>query len=119
MNSLPYSPIRQQGPWYFISGQIGKDMETNTAEAGVVEQTQQLLKNLDDVLRSAGLTKQNIIKTTVFLTDMGDFTAMNQVYGDYFVEPFPARSTVAVAELPRVADKPMLVEIEAIAYKES
>jgi reactive intermediate/imine deaminase len=115
---LPYSSFRKEGNWYYISGQIGKDMENNVAEADVKHQTKQLFNNLDAVLTSAGLERKHIVKTTVFLTDMGNFGAMNELYGEYFSEPYPARSTVAVAELPRVADNPMLVEIEAVAYKE-
>lgn len=116
--NLPYTPIKQVGNWYFISGQIGKDMRTNMAARDIVEQTNQLFENLDAVLAGAGLNKQDIVKTTVFLVDMGNFAAMNEAYASYFEQPYPARSTVAVKELPRVADQPMLVEIEAIAYKD-
>lgn len=116
--NLPYSPIKQIGNWYFVSGQIGKDMVTDQASGDIAGQTRQLFANLDDILATAGLSKEHIVKTTVFLVDMSDFAAMNEVYRDYFTEPYPARSTVAVTELPRVADKPMRIEIEAIAYRE-
>jgi 2-iminobutanoate/2-iminopropanoate deaminase len=116
--NLPYSPVKKVGSWYFISGQVGKDMETNLAQKDMTEQTKQLFANLDAALKLAGLSKTYIVKTTVFLVDMGDFAAMNEVYQTYFTEPYPARSTVAVKELPRIADKPLLVEIEAVAYKD-
>ena len=117
--NLPYAPIKQVGNWYFVSGQIGKNMTTNEAQDDVIGQTRQLFANLDEVLATAELSKEQVVKTTVFLTNMDDFAAMNDVYREYFAAPYPARSTVAVNELPRVADKPMLVEIEAIAYRET
>ncbi len=117
--NLPYSPIKQVGNWYFISGQIGKNMETHTAPKDITKQTKQLFTNLDKILRLAGLNKTHVVKATVFLADMGDFAAMNEVYKAYFAEPYPARSTVAVKELPRVADNALLVEIEAVAHKAS
>jgi 2-iminobutanoate/2-iminopropanoate deaminase len=94
----PYSPIRQAGELYFVSGQIGVDPAIKSAAA------------------NAGLGLGDVVKTTVFLTDMGDFAAMNEVYLKHFTStPRPARSCVAVAELPRVADVPLKIEIEAIA----
>ncbi len=111
----PYSSIRQAGSTYFVSGSIGMDMTTKTAVPDVTAQTAKALENMAEVLKGAGLGLNDIVKTTVFLTDMGDFAAMNAVYGETFGTPYPARSTIGVAELPRVADVPLKVEIEAIA----
>lgn len=111
----PYTPVRQAGNVYFISGQIGIDPVTERAAAHIAEQTIQVLKNLRGVLATAGLEMRHVVKTTVFLSDMGDFAEMNKVYLEYFDAPRPARSCVAVAELPRLADNQLLVEIEAVA----
>ena len=80
---------------------------------GVAEQTRQSLKNAQAILKEAGMSLSNVVKTTVFLADMGDFAAMNEVYKEFFAQPFPARSAVAVKDLPKGA----LVEIECIACK--
>lgn len=115
----PYTPIRHVGNLYFISGQVGIDPETKAASGLISEQTEQVLKNLQAMLATEGLELKHVVKTTVFLTTMGNFAAMNEVYEQYFAVPRPARSAVAVAELPRVAgDTHLLVEIEAIASKE-
>jgi 2-iminobutanoate/2-iminopropanoate deaminase len=111
----PYSPMRKAGGWYFVSGCIGLNPGTKTATAGVAAQTRQALANLTAVLEQAGLSLANIVKTTIFLTDMDDFVTVNEIYAAHFARPFPARSTVAVAELPRVANVPLKIEIEAIA----
>ena len=96
----------------FTSGQVGLDPRTGEMVAGeVAEQTAQAIKNLAAVLAGVGLTLADVVKTTVFLTDMKDFQAMNEVYGRHFPADPPARSTVAVAGLPRGAR----VEIEAVA----
>jgi 2-iminobutanoate/2-iminopropanoate deaminase len=116
---LPYSTIRQVGDYYFISGHTGVDLSTKTAAPDIKNQTVNLFKNLEETLKTQGLTFNDIVKTTVFLTDMGEFPAMNEVYVTYFSDPKPARSTVAIRELPRVADVPLKVEIEAIAVKKS
>lgn len=116
----PYSPIRQVGNLYFVSGQIGVDPETKLASDVIANQTEQTLKNLQAVLKSSGLELKHVVKTTVFLTDMRNFAAMNEVYKKYFDVPRPARSTVAVAELPHVAGAThLLVEIEAVVAKEA
>jgi 2-iminobutanoate/2-iminopropanoate deaminase len=116
----PYTPIRKVGSLYFISGQVGIDPETRAAPGIITEQTTQVLKNLQSVLASEGLELKHVVKTTVFLTDMGNFKTFNEVYKQYFEAPRPARSCVAVAELPRVAGTTrILVEIEAIATKEA
>jgi 2-iminobutanoate/2-iminopropanoate deaminase len=113
-------PLRQAGDFYFISGQIGVDQTTKTASEDIAEQTYQALKNLKQVVEGAGLTLGHIVKTTIFLTDMAEFPVVNDVYTRYFSEPRPARTTVGVKELPRVAGKiPIKIEIEAVAIKPS
>jgi len=108
----PYSQAVRAGDLVFASGQIPIDPTTGEFVAGgVAEQTEQVLRNLTAVFEAAGVGMNQIVKTTVFLADMDDFTAMNEVYGRFFgVEP-PARATVQAARLPRDAR----VEIEAIA----
>jgi 2-iminobutanoate/2-iminopropanoate deaminase len=110
----PYSAAIDTPGLVFLSGQTPIDPETGELVEGCVGcQTKQVLKNLTAVAEAAGLTLNDIVKTTVFLTDMADFPKMNAVYAEFFAEPFPARSTVAVAGLPKAAS----VEIEAIALK--
>jgi 2-iminobutanoate/2-iminopropanoate deaminase len=108
----PYSQAVRAGELIFASGQIPIDPETGEfVPGGIAEQTEQVLRNLTAVFEAAGVTMKQVVKTTVFLADMDDFTAMNEVYGRFFgVEP-PARATVQAARLPRDAR----VEIEAIA----
>lgn len=109
----PYSQgIGASGKLVFVSGQIPVDPETGAfAGDDIGTQTRQSLKNVEAVLAAAGGTLQDVVKTTVFLTDMRDFAAMNEVYSTFFREDCPARSAVAVAALPKDAH----VEIEAIA----
>ena len=108
----PYSQAVQVGNMLFASGQLGLDPATGQFPEGAVkEQTEQAFKNVKAILAEAGLTMDNVVKTTVFLADMGDFTAMNEVYAAQFEGTFPARSAVAVKTLPKNA----LVEIEVIA----
>jgi 2-iminobutanoate/2-iminopropanoate deaminase len=112
----PYTPLRQVGEFYFVSGHTGVDVATGTASTDVREQTAKALENMAQTLRVVGLELNDIVKTTLFLTNMDDFSAVNEVYTGYFAEPRPARSTVGVKELPRVAgNTPIVVEIEAIA----
>lgn len=116
----PYSPIRKAGNAYYISGQVGVDAVTKSAAKDVRAQTQQALQNMQALIAEHGLAMDNIVKTTIFVTDMGHFAEINSVYETFFAPPRPARSTVGVKELPRVAeDTALLVEIEAVAYKES
>lgn len=116
----PYTPARRAGDYYFISGQVGVNPETKAAPADVAGQVDQALQNMATVLASAGLQLDDVVKTTVFLTDMSNFGAMNEVYEQHFATPRPARSAIAVRELPRVAgETPLFVEIEAVAYKEA
>jgi 2-iminobutanoate/2-iminopropanoate deaminase len=108
----PYVQARVEGRTVYCSGQIALDPATGQLVAGgVTEQTRRVLENLTAVLQAAGGGLGSVVKTTVFLADMADFAAMNEVYAAFFAEPHPARSTVAAAGLPRGAR----VEIEAIA----
>jgi 2-iminobutanoate/2-iminopropanoate deaminase len=108
----PYSQAIRAAGFVFASGQIPTDPATGQfVPGGVAEQTEQVLRNLSAVLEAAGTSLEMVVKTTVFLADMNDFAAMNEVYGRYFSENAPARSTVEAARLPRDAR----VEIEAIA----
>lgn len=116
----PYSPITQAGDLYFVSGQVGVDPDTKQAAKSIEEQTSQALANLAAVLATADLDMQDVVKTTVYLTDMDNYAAMNQTYTGHFAPPRPARAAVGVKELPRVGgDTPILVEIEAVAMKRS
>lgn len=111
----PYSQAVQVGNMLFASGQLGLDPATgNFVEGGVKEQTEQAFKNIHAILAEAGLTIDNVVKTTVFLADMADFAVMNEVYAQQFTGTFPARSAVAVKTLPKNG----LVEIEIIAVKD-
>ncbi len=113
----PYSALRKVGDVVYVSGQVGINPSNGTAPADIANQTERVLLNLEAVLASANLTLDDVIKTTVFLTDMTDFAAMNRIYERRFSNPRPARSTVAVADLPHLAgDTKLLVEIEAVAY---
>ena len=108
----PYSQAIRVGNLVFTSGQIPIDPATGSfVEGGIKEQTRQSLSNVRAILEEAGLSMANVIKTTVFLADMADFAEMNAVYAEFFAEPFPARSAVAVKTLPKGA----LIEIEVVA----
>ena len=109
----PYSQAISANGMVYTSGQLPIDPATGAfAEGGIKEQTRQSLKNVQAVLAAAGLTMDNVIKTTVFLKDMNDFVPMNRVYAEYYPENCPARSAVQVGRLP----KDVSVEIETIAY---
>ena len=108
----PYSQAIAANGFLFISGQLPIDPATgNFAEGGIRELTRQSLENVKSILAEAGLTLADVVKTTVFLADMSDFAAMNEVYAEYFTAPAPARSAVAVKTLPKGG----VVEIEVIA----
>ena len=111
----PYSQAIDSGAGLvFLSGQLPIDPATGSfPEGGIREQTRQSLRNAAAILTEAGLGLANVVKTTVFLADMGDFAAMNEVYAEFFAAPYPARSAVAVKTLPKGA----LVEIECIAAR--
>ena len=108
----PYSPAVRAGQWVFLSGQVPMDPATgNLIDGDIAAQTRRVFENLGALLTAAGLSFSHVVRTTVFLADMNDFAAMNQVYATYFSEPYPARSTVQVARLPKDAR----VEIDLIA----
>lgn len=108
----PYSMAIKTGNFIFLSGQVGLDPETmKLVDGGVEAQTKQIFKNIKAVLVEAGATLQNVVKATVFLKDMADFKRVNEVYAQHFEPPFPARTCVAVKELPLSVD----IEIEVIA----
>jgi len=108
----PYSQAVKAGGMVFCSGQIPIDVATGNFVSNIVsEQTEQVLNNLSEVLKAAGTSLDNVVKTTVFLADMNDFAEMNEVYGRFFSENKPARATVQAARLPRDAK----VEIDCIA----
>jgi len=109
----PYSQAIDIGNLVFTSGQIPLDPRTGEIPEGIEEQTQQVLNNVQSILEAAGLEMKDVVKTTVFIKDMNQFAAMNEVYKTFFVEPYPARSTVEVARLP----KDVLVEIETITLR--
>ena len=108
----PYSQAVRVGDLLYTSGQIPLDPATGSlVEGGIQEQARQSLTNIKAILASAGADMSAVVKTTVFLKNMDDFAAMNEVYAQFFSEPYPARSAVQVAKLPKDA----LVEIEAVA----
>ncbi|HUO03608.1 MAG TPA: RidA family protein [Candidatus Binataceae bacterium] len=110
----PYSQAVEDRGMVFCSGQIGIDPASGAiVEGGIETQTRRVLESLREVLSAAGLGFSDIVKTTVFLVDLAEFSIVNRVYGEHFSPPFPARSTVQVAALPRGAR----IEIEAIALK--
>ena len=108
----PYSPAVRSGDLLFISGQVPFDPATGQLVQGdIAAQTRRVLDNIGALLTAAGLSYAHIVRTTVFLADMNDFAAMNEAYGTYFAQPYPARSTVQVARLPKDAR----LEIDVIA----
>jgi 2-iminobutanoate/2-iminopropanoate deaminase len=110
----PYSAAIESGELVFVSGQIPLDpLAGKLVDGDIAAQTRQSLENLKAILAAAGLTFAHVVKTTIFLTSMGDFAAVNDVYKSYMAEPYPARSTIAVAALPMGAR----VEIEMIAAR--
>jgi 2-iminobutanoate/2-iminopropanoate deaminase len=109
----PYSQAVRAGDFLFASGQIPLDPTTGTiTEGGITAQTHQVLQNLSAVLTAAGVSFDRVVKTTVYLSDMANFSAMNEVYAGYFAVPAPARATIQAAGLP----KSVLVEIDLVAY---
>ena len=101
------------GETVYVSGQLPLDPATGAFPEGIAAQTAQSLKNIQAILAQQGMTLANVVKTTVFLADINDFAEMNKVYGEFFTQPYPARSAVQVAKLPK--DAPL--EIECIAVK--
>ena len=110
----PYSQAIEANGTVYVSGQLGIDPATgNFAEGGAVAQARQSLTNISNILKEAGLSMKNVVKVTVLLADINDFAAVNEIYKDFFEAPFPARSAIAVAALPKGGK----IEIEAIAVK--
>jgi 2-iminobutanoate/2-iminopropanoate deaminase len=110
----PYSQAVQAGNMLFISGQIAIDPASNQLiSGGIKDEAKQVMNNLEEVLKTAGFTFENVVKTTIFLSDMNHFADVNEVYGSYFKANFPARETVAVLGLPKNVN----VEISVIAVK--
>jgi 2-iminobutanoate/2-iminopropanoate deaminase len=109
----PYSPAVEAGSLVFVSGQIALDAKGELGGYTAPDQARRALDNLRSLLAAAGLDLSAVVKTTIFLTDMADFAAVNDIYAGYFTESYPARSTVQVAALPKGAK----VEIEAVATR--
>lgn len=110
----PYSQAIEVNGFVYASGQLPIDPATGSfPEGGVKEQTRQSILNVKAILEEAGLALSNVVKTTVYLADMDDFAAMNEVYSQFFAQPFPARSAIAVKALPKGA----LVEVEVVAAR--
>jgi 2-iminobutanoate/2-iminopropanoate deaminase len=109
----PYSQAIRSGGFVFCSGQIPLDPTTGAMVQGdIAAQTHQVLQNLGAVLEASGATLETVVKTTVFLADMNDFAAMNEIYATFFASPAPARSTIQAARLPKDAR----IEIDVVAY---
>lgn len=112
----PYSQAVVADDFVFLAGQIGIDPKTgNLVEGGTEAQTEQVLKNIEAVLKASKSDFDNVVKTTIFLADINDFVRVNEIYGRYFKAPFPARSTVQVAKLPR--DARIEIEVTAVLKK--
>jgi 2-iminobutanoate/2-iminopropanoate deaminase len=112
----PYSQAVQSREMIFCSGQIGLDpASAKIVEGGIEFETRRVLQNLGEVLAAAGVDFVDVVKTTIFMVDLGEFEIVNRIYGEHFSPPYPARSTVQVAALPRKAR----IEIDAIAIKRS
>jgi 2-iminobutanoate/2-iminopropanoate deaminase len=112
----PYSQAILAPPFLYTSGQIGLDPLTGSmVEGGIAAQATQVFCNLEAILQAAKMSFQDVVKTTIFLTDLDDFACVNEIYAHYFETTFPARSTVQVTRLPREAK----IEIEAIAYQKN
>ena len=109
----PYSQAIAAGDFVYLSGQLGVDAATGNLENGVEAQAERAIANMKAILAEAGLDISRVIKTTVFLKDMGDFAAVNAIYAKHFQQPYPARSCVQMAELPKGG----LVEIEAVCVR--
>ncbi len=107
----PYSAYFRAAGLLFVSGQLGFEPASMQLAAGVQAQARQALTNIGAILRENGLDYKNVAKTTIFLADIGDFAAVNEIYAEFFAEPYPARSAIAVKALPKGA----AVEVEVIA----
>lgn len=112
---LPYSPVRKAGDLIFTAGQIGRDAQSLIIEEGIEAQTKKCMENIAMHLENNGASINDVVKFNIYLTDMSDYAKMNDVYASFLSEPYPARTCVAVKELPRLGDIELVVEIEAIA----
>ena len=112
-SDLPFSHGFAAGNLVFTSGQVGVDPDTGTLAEGITAQTTQTLANVEAVLTAAGCSRRDVVKVTVFLADIANYAAMNQVYRTFFQRPYPARSCVQA----KLADPAILVEIEAVAWR--
>lgn len=110
----PYSQANVLGNLIFTSGQLGVDPATGILPESLEEQCRNCFRNISNILVEGGSDLSKVLKTTVFISDMDDFTAINKIYAEFFTEPYPSRSCVQVARLPKNAK----IEVEAIAYKE-
>lgn len=108
----PYAQAQQVGPWVYTSGQIPLQIDGQIVEGGIAEQTRQVLENLKAVLKAAGSTLDDVIKVTIYIQDMNEFSIINDIYGQYFGERQPARSCVEVSRLP----KDVRIELDCVAY---
>ncbi|WP_405097703.1 RidA family protein [Oceanobacillus sp. FSL H7-0719] len=108
----PYSQAIQAGDFVFVSGQIPVDPESGQVVEGIEKQTEQVMENLNAVLKEAGTDFSQAVKFTIYLSSMDNFATVNEIYGRYLIEPFPARATIEVSRLP----KDVLIEIDAVAY---
>lgn len=109
----PYSQAIQAGDFIYISGQIGVNPESGELVTGIEEQTHQVLKNLQSILKEAKADFSKVVKFTIYLNSMDDFSIVNEIYGSYLQKPYPARATVEVSQLPKDA----LIEIDAVVYQ--
>lgn len=109
----PYSQAVQAGEYMYISGQLGLDPKTGELKKDIETQTKQVMKNIEAILKEAQLTFSSVVKTTIYLSDIGNFATVNEIYGSYFTDHKPARATVEVSRLP----KDGLIEIEAVVFK--
>lgn len=112
---LPYSPARKVGDLIFTAGQVARDAQTFEISQGIEAQTRKCMENMKMHLENNGSSLEKVVKFTVYLTDMSDYAAMNDVYAEYVSDPYPARTCIAVKELPRLGDIDLIIEIEAIA----
>lgn len=108
----PYSQAMIAGDFLYASGQIGINPETGEVVEGIEAQTKQVMENLKAILREAGVDFSQVVKFTIYLSNMDDFATVNEIYGSYLKKPYPARATIEVSRLP----KDVLVEIDAVAY---
>ena len=112
-NKLPFTPIKKLGDLYFTSGQIHLTSEGKLLEGTIKEQTRQVMENLKALLEKEGLTFENVVKTTIYLTDMNNYGEVNETYMEYFADVFPAREAIGIKDLPLGAS----IEISMIAGK--